>query len=131
MANEESPAQRFRILCVDDEPWIRDLLRLLLQRAGYSVETAADGQDAWETLSRDLTAFDLVITDNEMPKLSGLALVERLRDAGFTRNVVMFSASVLSQAGDRLQRLNIAAVVKKGRPVTELMEQIRRIETEA
>ena len=85
----------------------------------------------WILIADYLTAFDLVITDNEMPKLSGLALVERLRDAGFTRNVVMFSASVLSQAGDRLQRLNIAAVVKKGRPVTELMEQIRRIETEA
>ncbi|MES2695062.1 MAG: response regulator [Verrucomicrobiota bacterium] len=127
MSPAQSNARPFRILCVEDEAAIRSLLQILLQREGYTVETAADGEAAWNIMSRDMAAFDLVITDNDMPKISGLELVERLRDAGYARHVVMFSGSITQQAGDRLARLNIAAVVVKGRAPLELLVQVRRL----
>ena len=75
MGQEESrrPA---RILVVDDEESIRDLLRLVLTGEGYSVVTANDGEEAIEHL--EAQRFDLVITDLVMPRVNG---VEVLRAA--------------------------------------------------
>ncbi len=65
-----------RILVVDDEESIRDLLRLVLAGEGYSVVTARDGEEAIEQL--EAQRFDLVITDLVMPRVNG---VEVLRAA--------------------------------------------------
>ncbi len=70
---ESRPA---RILVVDDEESIRDLLRLVLTGEGYSVITANDGKEAIEYL--EAQRFDLVITDLVMPRVNG---VEVLRAA--------------------------------------------------
>jgi DNA-binding response OmpR family regulator len=69
---------RARILVVDDDPSMRDLLRGMLERAGHEVREAEDGR----TGLRDLyTATpDLVILDVNMPELDGWALLERIRD---------------------------------------------------
>lgn len=65
------------ILIADDEPQIRNLLRELLSDEGYTVMTVTNGADA---LTQALAARpDLLITDNMMPRLSGLGLIARLR----------------------------------------------------
>ena len=69
-----------RVLIVDDEPDLRELLRLELEGHGWQVEEAANGRDAWRLLqSRDV---DVVLTDLRMPGGSGLELVEKLRERG-------------------------------------------------
>ena len=69
-----------RVLIVDDEPDLRELLRLELEAHGWQVEEAANGHDAWRLLqSRDV---DVVLTDLRMPGGSGLELVEKLRERG-------------------------------------------------
>jgi DNA-binding response OmpR family regulator len=67
-----------QVLVVDDDPITRDLLRAMLERAGYRVREAADGRSGL----RDLYAAspDLVILDVEMPELDGWATLERIRD---------------------------------------------------
>ena len=72
-AADASPA---RILVVDDEELIRDLLKMVLMDEGYTVVTAADGEEAIQRL--ESSPFDLVITDLVMPKVNG---VEVLRAA--------------------------------------------------
>ena len=67
-----------RILVVDDEPDIRTLLRSLLERAGYTVEAAADGRAALRSFFASTP--DLVILDVRMPELDGWATLERMRD---------------------------------------------------
>jgi DNA-binding response OmpR family regulator len=67
-----------RILVVDDEPFLRRILTHILVKAGYQVECAEDGDDAWSRLSRPAQP-DLVISDLMMPGLSGADLVRRLR----------------------------------------------------
>jgi len=69
---------RTRVLVVDDDPSTRDLLRGMLERAGYEVREAEDGRAGL----RDLYAAapDLVILDVNMPKLDGWATLERIRD---------------------------------------------------
>ena len=66
------------ILAVDDSASMRQMVSFTLKSAGYNVVEAVDGQDAWEKAgSRD---FDLVLTDQNMPRLDGIGLTKKLRD---------------------------------------------------
>jgi putative two-component system response regulator len=65
-----------RILVVDDEEGIRRLIARVLERHGFECETAANGRDACDRLARE--AFDLVLTDVDMPLMSGIELVEHI-----------------------------------------------------
>jgi CheY-like chemotaxis protein len=69
-----------RILVVDDEPMVRFLLVRFLEEEGHTVDEAADGIDALEQLNR--RAYDLLITDVHMPRMSGIDLVRALRRQG-------------------------------------------------
>jgi len=93
--NLDVPASRLpraRLLVVDDDQLIRELHARVLIVAGYEVETAEDGIDALERLAEE--PFDLVITDNYMPRLSGSNVTLTLRSAGSRIPVVMVSGSL-------------------------------------
>ncbi len=66
-----------RLLVVDDEPTQREMLTSILERAGYRVSVAADGQEAVRRL--EAQHFDLVLTDQKMPGMDGLELLDRAR----------------------------------------------------
>lgn len=75
---EEQPAAVVRsVLVVDDSLTSRTLERNILEAAGYDVITAKDGEEGWETLQH--TAVDLVVSDVEMPRCTGLELAGRIR----------------------------------------------------
>ncbi|MDY7024378.1 MAG: response regulator [Cyanobacteriota bacterium] len=66
------------LLIADDSITIRELLSMMLTQKGYQVETARDGQEAWEKLKLGFN-FDLVLCDIEMPRMDGFALLERMK----------------------------------------------------
>ena len=66
-----------RLLVVDDEPTQREMLTSILERAGYRVSVAADGQQAVRRL--EAQHFDLMLTDQKMPGMDGLELLDRAR----------------------------------------------------
>ena len=68
----------FNVLVVDDSLSIRHLVRASLNAAGYATAEAEDGWDAYEQAKRIL--FDLVITDQNMPRMNGMALIRGLRN---------------------------------------------------
>ena len=85
----EEAVGRCKVLVVDDEPLVRDLLRRSLRKDGYVVELAADGDDA---LDRFLQGrFDLVITDWKMPGLSGDQLSNAIQMNGNSVSVIMIT----------------------------------------
>ena len=66
------------ILAVDDSASMRQMVSFTLKSAGFQVTEAVDGVDAWEkTVGRE---FDLVLTDQNMPRLDGIGLTRRLRE---------------------------------------------------
>jgi two-component system chemotaxis response regulator CheY len=66
------------ILAVDDSASMRQMVSFTLKSAGYNVVEAVDGQDAWEKAGgRD---FDLVLTDQNMPRMDGISLTKKLRE---------------------------------------------------
>lgn len=77
------------ILVVDDEPAIREVVARVLEHAGFTVDVAADGELAWQAAER--RRYDLIITDEQMPRLTGCGLIERLRRAGAAPPVLVMT----------------------------------------
>lgn len=75
---EPEEASEPLVLIVDDSITVRELLSMTFTRAGYRVEQARDGQDAWEKLRSGLPC-DLVFCDIEMPRMDGLELLSRIQ----------------------------------------------------
>jgi DNA-binding response OmpR family regulator len=76
-----------RILVVDDDPTIRQVSMTVLERSGYEVDAAEDGAAAWVSLNAD--CYDLLITDNNMPHVTGIELLKKLRAARMELPVIM------------------------------------------
>ena len=66
------------ILAVDDSASMRQMVSFTLKNAGYEVVEAVDGEDAFDKAKAG--AFDLVLTDQNMPRLDGIGLTKKLRD---------------------------------------------------
>jgi two-component system response regulator MprA len=82
----------YTVLVVDDEPATRDLLRLMLQTAGHTIEEASHGQEALEQVAANRP--DVVLLDVMMPHMDGITACRRLRQNPATADlpIIMFSA---------------------------------------
>src|SRR5688572_5945427 len=81
---------RKQILIVDDDPAIRNLLRLVAERRGFAVDIACDGLEALERLGEN--QYDLAILDLMMPRLNGYDLVRDMREHQYRPAVVVATA---------------------------------------
>ncbi|MFT5224172.1 MAG: two-component system chemotaxis sensor kinase CheA, partial [Glaciecola sp.] len=98
-----------RILVVDDSATTRTLIRTILSSSGHDVTTAADGQQARDLL-RDHT-FDLVVSDIDMPKLSGLELTKAIRATPSLRDLPVILVSARDSDSDRVESADAGADV--------------------
>jgi DNA-binding response OmpR family regulator len=94
-----------RVLVVDDDPTVSDVVRRYLERAGLAVTLAADGTDALEVFERD--GPDLVVLDLMLPGIDGLEVCRRLRARAADVPVVMLTA--LGEESDRVLGLELGA----------------------
>lgn len=87
-----------KILIVDDTPHIHRLLTLMLQRINHTTISADNGREALEQLEN--TPVDLMITDLNMPEMSGFTLMEKVRSSEKFKNlpIIMLSATGQEQA---------------------------------
>jgi DNA-binding response OmpR family regulator len=111
-----------RILVVDDDSDLRLLYADALARPGYHIDAAEDGAAAWEALQ--IKAFNLLITDDDMPKLTGVELVRKLRSARMALPVVM-AAELPMHILARNPSLQLAALLPKPFYVSQLLETVR------
>lgn len=91
-ATDQVSSPRQSVLVVDDDEFIRRINYEILLSAGYDVDMAEDGSAAWEALQ--LRDYDLLVTDNQMPKVSGLELVQKIRDARLELPIIMATGSL-------------------------------------
>lgn len=94
-----------RVLVVDDDPTVSDVVRRYLERAGYEVALAADGATALDDYARHRPA--LVILDLMLPGIDGLEVCRRLRAGGEDTPVIMLTA--LGEEVDRIVGLQLGA----------------------
>jgi chemosensory pili system protein ChpA (sensor histidine kinase/response regulator) len=93
------------VLIVDDSITVRELLSMTFNKAGYRVEQARDGQEAWEKLRRSGLACDIVFCDIEMPRMDGLELLSRMQKDPILTDLPI--AMLTSRGADRHRQMAI------------------------
>jgi CheY-like chemotaxis protein len=119
------PAKKLHILLADDETEIATLVSSVLQRDGHSVDLAADGQAALDLIKDSATPYDLVITDSNMPGVTGIELIGHLREARFPGKIILLSGYA-SELEEEYQGLNIDQVVQKPFAFSELIRAVKQ-----
>ncbi len=115
------PAVTYRILVVDDEAMVRSVLRRLLALRGHEVLEAASGAEALDLVSE--RPFDLVITDQGMPGMSGREFAGELRRRGASLPVILLSGDTHTGSPDEV----VGAVLAKPFHIDEVENTIRRL----
>ena len=116
-----------RILVVDDEPDIRTLLRISLERAGMEVAVTASGAEALTSLGTD--AFDLVLLDVMMPAMDGFETLERIRalPRGEEVTVVFLTARTQERDMERYRAAGVADALTKPFDPKALVARVREL----
>lgn len=81
-----------KILVVDDDPFIREVLAAILEEEGYGLDTAEDGVEALEKFSAD-PAVGLIVSDMNMPRMGGLELIGKIRESGRGVPVILLTGA--------------------------------------
>ena len=122
-ASSRGPARpAHRILLVEDDSAVRQASAMFLVRAGYQVNAVEGSQAAWEALQS--LSYDLLITDNQMPEMSGLELVRKLRSAQLALPVIMASGGIDERDLTQNQWLQPAKVLPKPFTSAALLETV-------
>jgi two-component system, OmpR family, alkaline phosphatase synthesis response regulator PhoP len=102
------PPLRRRILVADDEPHIGRIIQLKLERAPYDVSFVADGREALDLLRGDLHV-DLVLLDIMMPYLSGLDVLQQMKELPHRRDTPVIILTAKGQDADRERAMELGA----------------------
>ncbi|MEP9355924.1 response regulator [Xanthobacter sp. KR7-65] len=126
-----APARRpgkQRLLIVDDSLTTRAMEVGLLEAAGYEVESAADGMEAWAALQR--RPFDAVVSDVDMPRMDGFELTQRIRDTPRLRQLPIVLLTALEKREDHDKGLRLGAnayMMKSAFDQSLLIDLVRQV----
>jgi two-component system chemotaxis response regulator CheV len=122
LEHAEKPFDRStkKILVVDDSPFIRQALGSALRNAGYKVEEAGNGEEAWSLISHKMEQcrstsgnihdqLNLIITDVEMPQMDGLHLTTKVRGESFLEKLPLVIFSSLATEDNMRKWRNLGA----------------------
>jgi two-component system chemotaxis sensor kinase CheA len=115
-----------RVMVVDDSPTTRILLKNVLEIAGYDVVSAIDGLEAYTELKK--SAFDLLVSDIEMPNMNGFELTESVRSDKMLSELPIVLVTALDSAEDKQRGMKAGAnayIVKSSFDQNNLMETIK------
>ncbi len=122
---EPAPSEPTKILIVDDDVSVRDVIAVLLREEGYACTAVSSAEAALDAM-RHAADFSLVISDVRMPGRDGFWLLERMRDAHPDTAVVMLTAYGDTEAAVECLRNGAADYLLKPPKVTELIRAIER-----
>jgi len=114
-----------RLLYVDDEPDLREIIENQLFLEGYDVTTASDGLDAIEILRRK--SFDVVLLDVRMPRMDGVEVLQAMRNLNIHPRTIMLTGDGDVSVLTRCASLGVSDYLTKPYNFHELMESIDRV----
>jgi two-component system chemotaxis sensor kinase CheA len=127
-AKKAEPDGKQSILVVDDSVTIRTFEKALLEAAGYDVTAASDGLEAWNLLQSK--ACDLIVSDVEMPNMTGFELTEKVRGDRNLKDMPLVLVTTLSSDEDRKRGIDAGAdayVIKGSAEQDHLLDTVRRL----
>lgn len=116
------------ILIAEDSITVRNMLRNILENAGFVVKSAVDGQDALEFLNKE--TFDLVVSDVEMPRMNGFELTRSIKNNPVLSEIPVVLVTALESSEDKQKGLEAGAnayIVKGSFEKSNLIETINRL----
>ena len=113
------------ILVVDDDGDNRQLIVEVLTGSGYEVDGAKDGAAGWEALQAN--TYDLIITDNKMPRMTGVEIIERLRSAHMAVPVIMATRILPAHEFERKPWLRPDATLQKPFSNDDLLATVKNV----
>jgi len=120
---------RRRILVVEDDPDIRRINAMVLHYAGYHVDTAADGASGWSALKAG--RYDVLITDNNMPRVTGMELIKKVRSEEMPLSVILASGTAPSEDLEQNPWLQLDAVLLKPYSAKAILDAVEGVLREA
>lgn len=120
--------ERKRLLVADDSVTTRTLEKSILESAGYEVDVAADGLEAWQRLQAE--DYDLVVADVEMPRMTGFELTEKIRATKRFRALPIVLVTALESEEDKRRGLDLGAdayIVKNAFDQDTLLEAVAQL----
>ncbi len=112
-----------KILVVDDEPSLRDVLNIMLKKAGYATATAADGEEAVSQVNKEI--YDLVITDLKMPGMGGMDVLKAVKSASPDTVVLVVTAFGSAESAVEAMKLGAYDYLTKPFQIDEVQLIIR------
>jgi len=126
--SNEPAAQKKRLIVADDSVTTRTLVEAILEEAGYEVNTAADGMEAWQILQEK--GADLVVSDVEMPRMDGFSLTETIRGSSRYQDLPVILVTALETERDKARGMEVGAdayLVKSAFDQQHLLETIQQL----
>ena len=116
-----------KVLVVDDEIHIQRVVAIKLRNNGFDTVTAEDGQKGFDQAVIEMP--DIIITDYQMPNMTGIEMVEKLRNNDTTRDipVVMLTARGFAIEENQKQNLHIAEFLSKPFSPKELLKTVENV----
>ena len=117
-----------RVVCIEDEPEMIDLVRLILSRKGFQVIGAMGGREGLEVIAREKP--DLVLLDLMMPDMDGWEVYQKMKAAEGTRAIPVIVVTAKAQSIDKVLGLHIAKVddyITKPFGPQELLESVEKV----
>jgi DNA-binding response OmpR family regulator len=125
-------SHNIKIVCIEDDPEMIDLVKLILTRKGYQVSGATGGRDGLVLISQ--VQPDLVLLDLMMPDMDGWEVFQQLRNSEQTKHIPVIVVTAKAQSIDKVLGLHIAKVddyITKPFGPSELLSSVLRVLGEA
>ena len=126
------PASKHKqVLVADDDIDLREIIAFIMEKKGFEVSEANDGQMAFNTIishnmSHDM--FNFLITDYEMPEIDGIKLIKALKNRGISLPTIVMSGECDRDIIDQLKGLNYVHFLKKPFKIMELLKEVALVE---
>src|SRR5437773_1259346 len=114
-----------KILVIDDEQSIRDLLDRLLRRKGYDVIVAESGQKGLECFRRERP--DVIVLDLKMPEMDGLTVLRQIRSLNRSQPVIVLTGSRTAEMEQQVRALGVTEYIAKGFSLHLLGDALKRL----
>jgi PAS domain S-box-containing protein len=121
------PVGQGRVLFVDDEPAVVEMASRMLRRLGYDVTTALNGSRAWEIFQESPNQFDLVVTDQVMPDITGLTLAKKMLKARADLPIILCTGFSETVSEKKAREVGIKAFLMKPLTMYEVGDAIRQV----
>ena len=119
--------QSFRVLIADDDHNICFIVSTVLRRQGHTVEIVKNGKEAIELFMLKPGYFNVLITDNDMPLVSGLELVDHLRNSEIQVKIIVMSGSLTMELVSAYRNKHVDNILQKPFTVEDLSSALNDI----